>query len=235
MIRVLLVDDQSLICQGLKAMLTLEPDLQVVGTADNGKTALEQVAALEPEVVLMDVRMPVMDGTEATRIITQQFPWVKVLVLSTFDDDQYITDAMRAGAKGYLLKDMSSQELAKAIRCVYGGYTQLGPGLMEKLMASVSCSNTVTQNQSLDLSELTPREQDVLGLISRGSTNREIAQQLYISEGTVKTHVTHLLNRLNLRNRAQLAIYANFASTAQASWSEAEETQSEGSKSLCRR
>ncbi|CAA9590340.1 Two-component transcriptional response regulator, LuxR family [uncultured Synechococcales cyanobacterium] len=210
MIRLLVVDDQSLVCQGLKAMLELEPDLQVVGTADNGETAIEQVAALQPELVLMDVRMPVMDGREATRIINQQFPDVKVLILSTFDDDQYIAEAMRAGARGYLLKDMPSEELAQAIRFVNRGYAQLGPGLMEKLIKGVPISGTTgPKSDSLDLTQLTPREQDVLRLIGFGSTNREIAQDLYIAEGTVKTHVTHLLNHLNLRNRVQLAIYAN--------------------------
>lgn len=210
MIRLLLVDDQSLICQGLKAMLTLEPDLQVVGTADNGETAIEQVAALQPDLVLMDVRMPVMDGREATRIICQQYPETKVLVLSTFDDDRYVAQSIRAGARGYLLKDMPSQELAQAIRFVHSGYTQLGPGLMEKLMANVPDSETVTVKPvQKELTELTPREQDVLRLIGRGLTNREIAQELYIAEGTVKTHVTHLLSRLNFRNRSQMAIYAN--------------------------
>ncbi|MBN3879130.1 MULTISPECIES: response regulator transcription factor [unclassified Nostoc] len=210
MIRLLLVDDQSLICQGLKAMLTLEPDLQVVGTADNGETAIEQVSALQPDVVLMDVRMPVMDGREATRIICQQYPETKVLVLSTFDDDRYVAQSIRAGAKGYLLKDMPSQELAQAIRFVYSGYTQLGLGLMEKLMANVPDPETVTSKPvQKELTELTPRERDVLRLIAQGLTNREIAQKLYIAEGTVKTHVTHLLNRLNLRNRSLMAIYAN--------------------------
>ncbi len=211
MISLLLVDDQTLIRQGLKAMLTLEPDLQVVGTADNGKTAIEQVAALQPDVVLMDLRMPVMDGREATRLIAQQFPDIKVLVLSTFDDDQYIAQSIRSGAKGYLLKDMPSEELAQAIRSVHRGYAQLGPGLLEKLMAgSVSKSDTVSSKPvPQELNQLTNRERDVLHLIGQCSTNREIALQLYISEGTVKTHVTHLLNRLNLRNRSQLAIYAN--------------------------
>jgi DNA-binding NarL/FixJ family response regulator len=210
MIRLLLVDDQSLIRQGLKAMLELEPDLQVVGSAENGETALEQVATLQPDVVLMDMRMPVMDGRAATRSLSQQFPDIKVLVLSTFDDDQYIADAMRAGARGYLLKDMPSEELAQAIRLAHCGYTQLGPGLMEKLMNNVPDTKTAeAQNPPKELTYLTPREQDVLRLIAIGSINRDIAQQLYISEGTVKTHVTHLLNRLNLRNRAQLAIYAH--------------------------
>lgn len=210
MIRLLLVDDQTLICQGLKAMLSLEPDLEVVGIAHNGMVALEQVALLQPDVVLMDVRMPVMDGREATRSIVQQHPLVKVLVLSTFDDDQYIADAMRAGAKGYLLKDMPSEELAQAIRFVHLGYTQLAPGLMDKLMVKFpSASPTMELETAADMIQLTPREQEVLHLISAGLTNRDIAQQLYISEGTVKTHVTHLLNRLSLRNRAQLAIYAH--------------------------
>lgn len=208
MIRLLLVDDQNLICQGLKAMLSLEPDLEVVGIANNGEVALEQVAKLLPDVVLMDVRMPVMDGREATRAITQNYPQVKVLVLSTFDDDQYITDAMRAGAKGYLLKDMPSEELAQAIRFVQLGYTQLAPGLMEKLIAGLPSTNVAPAPKSPPI-PLTPREEEVLHLIGAGLTNRDIAQQLYISEGTVKTHVTHLLNRLNLRNRAQLAIYAH--------------------------
>jgi DNA-binding NarL/FixJ family response regulator len=208
-IRLLVADDQSLICQGLKAMLELEADLQVVGCADNGESAIERVSALQPDIVLMDVRMPVMDGRAATRAITQQFPLVKVLVLSTFDDDQYIVDAIRAGAKGYLLKDMPSQQLAQAIRSVVQGYTQMGPGLMEKLMAGVAASETLNPNRYPELAELTPREQEVLQLIGKGATNREIAHRLYISEGTVKTHVTNLLHRLQVRNRTQLAIYAN--------------------------
>jgi len=206
MIRLLLVDDQSLICQGLKAMLNLEPDLEVVGCADNGQTALELVASLKPDVILMDVQMPVMDGREATRLITEQFPDTKVLVLSTFDDDKYIAQSMRAGAKGYLLKDMPVKELAESIRLVARGYGQMAPGLMEKLITSVPDSDSATPEL---LTQLPPRERDVLRLIAQGSTNREIATQLHIAEGTVKTYVTHLLNRLTLRNRAQLAIYAN--------------------------
>jgi DNA-binding NarL/FixJ family response regulator len=205
MIRLLLVDDQSLICQGLKAMLNLEPDLEVVGCADNGQTALDLVAALKPDVVLMDVQMPVMDGREATRIITEQFPNIKVLVLSTFDDDKYIAQSMRSGAKGYLLKDMPVKELAESIRLVDRGYGQMAPGLMEKLITSIPEDSV---NPEL-LTQLPPRERDVLRLLAQGSTNREIATQLHIAEGTVKTYVTHLLNRLTLRNRAQLAIYAH--------------------------
>jgi DNA-binding NarL/FixJ family response regulator len=211
MIRILLVDDQSLIRQGLKAMLSIEADLEVVGTAENGQVAIQKIETLKPDVVLMDVRMPIMDGREATRIISQKFPDVKVLVLSTFDDDRYIADSIRAGAKGYLLKDMPSEELAQSIRLIDRGYTQMGPGLMEKLTIN-STGDMPSESPSKehpDISELTPREKEVLQLIGLGSTNRDIAEKLYISEGTVKTHVTHLFNRLRLKNRSQLAVFAN--------------------------
>lgn len=209
-IRLLLVDDQALISHGLKAMLELEADLQVIGIANDGQAAIEQVAVLQPDLVLMDIRMPVMDGRAATRAICQQFPAAKVLVLSTFDDDQYIADSIRAGAKGYLLKDMPVDELVQAIRLAHRGYTQIAPGLMEKLIAYPSEAQIAASQQTLsDLSLLTPRERDVLCLIGDGSTNREIAEKLFVSESTVKTHVMHLFERLNLKNRAQLAIYAN--------------------------
>ena len=209
MIRLLLVDDQELVCQGLRVMLNLEPDLEVVGVAENGQVAIQQVEALQPDIVLMDMRMPIMDGREATRIICQQFPDTKVLVVSTFDEDDYISHSIRAGAKGYLLKDMPVEELAQSIRLVDRGYSQMGPGLMEKMLDSIVSSESDTEIEPPELVELTPREIEVLNLIGTGCTNREIAQQLYIVEGTVKTHVTKILNRLNLRNRAQIAIYAN--------------------------
>ena len=210
MIRLLLVDDQELVCQGLQAMLNLESDLEVLGIANNGQTAIEQVAILKPDVVLMDIRMPIMDGREATRIIAQRFPHTKVLVVSTFDEDDYIAHAIKAGAKGYLLTDMPVEELAQAIRLVHRGYTQMGPGLMEKMLDGIlNPRTTETEPDELELAELTPREVEVLKLIGTGRTNREIAKQLYIAEGTVKTHVTNIFNRLNLRNRTQIAIYAN--------------------------
>ncbi len=209
MIRLLLVDDQSLICQGLQAVLGQETDLQVVGSAGNGEAAIAQVTALQPDVVLMDIRMPVMTGIEATRLIVEQFPNTKVLVLSTFDDDRDIAQAMRAGAKGYLLKDMPAPELIEAIRLVHRGYCQMAPGLMEKLLTNVPDNDSDQQNVTEAVKQLPSRERDVLRLISQGWTNREIAAQLHLAEGTVKTYVTHLLNRLALRNRSQLAIYAN--------------------------
>jgi DNA-binding NarL/FixJ family response regulator len=213
MIRLLLVDDQYLICQGLQAVLNQEADFQVVGAAENGQMAIEQVAALQPDVVLMDIRMPVMTGIEATRLIAEQFPDVKVLVLSTFDDDRDIALSMRAGAKGYLLKDMPTTELAEAIRLVHRGYSQMAPGLMERLMTIVP---DAVEPEPLPAAviQIPPREKDVLRLVGQGATNREIATQLHLAEGTVKTYVTHLLNRLALKNRSQLAIYANSIAAA---------------------
>jgi DNA-binding NarL/FixJ family response regulator len=207
MITILLVDDQNLIRQGLKALLELESDLEVIGEAENGQIAIECVAALQPNVVLMDIRMPVMDGVTATKEICQQFPNANILVLTTFDDDTYVAAAIKYGAKGYLLKDTPSEEIAAAIRAVDRGYTHLAPGMIEKVMSGQV--NDVEIALPSELAELTPRELEVLKLIAIGDNNREIAQKLYISEGTVKNHVTNLLNRLNLRDRTQAAILAN--------------------------
>ncbi|MGD1914496.1 MAG: response regulator [Rivularia sp. (in: cyanobacteria)] len=210
MISVVLVDDQHLIRQGLKALLELEPDLEIVGEAANGLEAVDKVEKLQPHVVLMDIRMPRMDGVAATREIKNIFPQTKILVLTTFDDDEYIKAALQNGAMGYLLKDTPSEELAVAIRAVYRGYTQLGPGIVKKLLTQfppATASQSSTPPPSLE--ELTKREKEVLCLIATGANNREIAQKLYISEGTVKNHVTNILNRLELRDRTQAAIFAN--------------------------
>jgi DNA-binding NarL/FixJ family response regulator len=210
MINLLLVDDQNLICQGLAAVLNQEADLQVVGFAENGQAAVDQVQSLQPDVVLMDIRMPVMNGIEATRLIAEQFPDVKVLMLSTFDEDRDIAQSVRAGAKGYLLKDMPALELVEAIRLVHRGYSQMAPGLIEKLVTSVTDpDDLVLQTEPEALKQLPPRERDVLRLIGHGLTNRQIATQLNLAEGTIKTYVTHILNRLVLSNRSQLAIFAN--------------------------
>jgi DNA-binding NarL/FixJ family response regulator len=210
MIKLLLVDDQGLIRQGLRALLELEPDLEIVGEAENGEIAINLVAELQPHVVLMDIRMPIMDGVAATKEIHKQFTGIKVLVLTTFDDQEYVTAALQNGAMGYLLKDTPSEELAVAIRAVYKGYTQLGPGIVKKLLTQFSYTETTKSPPAPPiLAELTPREKEVLQLIATGASNREISQKLYISEGTVKNHVTNILNRLNLRDRTQAAIFAN--------------------------
>ncbi|MGB3693039.1 MAG: response regulator transcription factor [Spirulinaceae cyanobacterium] len=203
MIKVLLIDDQYLVREGLSSLLQNKPDLEIVGQAENGQEGVEKALALQPDVVLMDMRMPVMDGVAATRALQQQAPEIKIVVLTTFDDDEYVSQAMQYGAKGYLLKDTPSEELAQAIRSVHKGYTHLGPGLFEKVMASPP---KIESEPPPELNKLTPREQEVLSLIAAGQSNREIAETLYISERTVKNHVNSILNRLNLRDRTQAAI-----------------------------
>jgi len=205
-IRVLLVDDQSIIREGLSSLLRSKPDIEIVGEAENGQAAVEIAIALQPDIVLMDVRMPVMDGVAAIRSLRQKAPDIKVLVLTTFDDDEYITKAMGFGAKGYLLKDTPSEELAQAIRAVHKGYTQMGPGLFDKVMLAPA---KVEPELSPEFEQLTPREKEVLELIAEGLNNREIAKALYISERTVKNHINSILSRLNLRDRTQAAIFAN--------------------------
>ncbi len=207
MIRVLIVDDQNLIRQGLKTLLELESDLQIIGEAENGQIAVQQSDRLHPDVVLMDIRMPVMDGVAATRAILQRSPTAKVLILTTFDDEEYVTAALQQGAIGYLLKDTPSEDLAIAIRAAHKGYTQISPGIVPKLMSRLSAQPD-TPAPPTELEHLTPREREVLTLIAQGANNREIAKTLYISEGTVKNHVTNLLNRLGLRDRTQAAIFA---------------------------
>jgi DNA-binding NarL/FixJ family response regulator len=212
MIRLVIVEDQIIIRQGLKRLLDSQPDLEVVGEAENGQQALEIVETLhvtseKPDICLMDVQMPIMDGVTATQLICERFPDIKVLILTTFDDDEYVGQAMHHGAIGYLLKDTPSEDLANAIRSASKGYTQLGPGLSKKAFGYRPTSHLNGASQT-DLSELTPREREVLSLIATGASNREIAEILFISEKTVKNHVTNILSRLNLRDRTQAAVFA---------------------------
>jgi len=204
MIRLLLVDDQSIIREGLSSLLTAQPDLEVIGEAANGEEAVRQALSLNPDVVLMDIRMPVMDGVAAIRLLKGQAPEIKILVLTTFDDDRYVAEAMAHGADGYLLKDTPSSELAQAIRSVDRGYTQMGPGLFAKTRTSSNRDSI-----SKELVQLTNREREVLQLIATGHSNKEIAAQLYITERTVKNHVNSILRTLDLRDRTQAAIFAN--------------------------
>jgi DNA-binding NarL/FixJ family response regulator len=205
-IRVILVDDQSLVREGLKSLLEAQSDIEVIAEAENGQVALEAIAKDPPDVVLMDVRMPVMDGVAATQAIAAQFPEIKVLILTTFDDEAFVGDAVRAGAKGYLLKDTPSEELSEAIRMMHRGYTQLGPGILEKAMNSGPKAAESTPADLSSFDALTPREQEVLQLIAEGKSNREIAGALYIAERTVKNHVNSILRTLDVRDRTQAAI-----------------------------
>ena len=214
MIRILLVDDQIIIRQGLRSLLESQADFQIVGEAENGKIAIALVEQLDdtpeqPDLILMDVRMPVMDGVAAIKKLSEQFSSIPVLVLSTFDDDEYITQAMQFGAKGYLLKDTAIEEIANAIRTAIKGYTQLGPGLFQKFLTTSSQHHyPLSQELATTLQALSPREKEVLSLIAQGASNKEIAQKLYIAERTVKAHVTSILSQLNLRDRTQAAILA---------------------------
>ena len=212
MTNVLIVDDQTIIRHGLKSLLSIRSDLTVVGDAENGEKALEKIASLQqesqiPDVVLLDIRMPIMDGVATTKQITQDYPQIKILILTTFDDDEYISQAMNYGAKGYLLKDSPPEDLAMAIRAVSKGHTYMGTGLLEKMLHK-SSPPIATTPVPVQLVELSTREREVLNLIAQGSSNREIATTLYISEKTVKNHVTNILSKLNLRDRTQAALFA---------------------------
>ncbi|MBW4446365.1 MAG: response regulator transcription factor [Spirirestis rafaelensis WJT71-NPBG6] len=204
MIRVLLVDDQALFRQGLASLLSLEEDLEIVGQASHGFEAIALTQTLQPDVILMDVRMPICDGVVATGEIHQRFPWIRILVLTTFDEDEYIWKSLQAGALGYLLKSTPSAQLATAIRTLHQGHCQLGPTIAPKVFAQLH-PPAIKQNLHYHLTE---RESEVLKLISHGKNNREIAQMLYLTEGTVKNYVTQILGRLGLRDRTQAALWA---------------------------
>jgi DNA-binding NarL/FixJ family response regulator len=202
MIRLLLVDDQDIVRRGLRALLSTADDLVVVGEAANGQGAIDSLDTLTPDVVLMDIRMPVMDGVTATAQVLSRLPTCKVLVLTTFDDQDYVNQALQNGASGYLLKDTPFDELTQSIRLVYKGYTQLGPGLSPRLSVGAE-----SQSDLSIFEQLTPREQEILEQIAQGASNREIADRLYLSEKTVRNHITHILSQLGLRDRTQAAIY----------------------------
>lgn len=217
-VRVLVVDDQRLMRDGLASLLEIQEGIEIAGTASTGQEAIEKALALRPDVILMDVRMPGMDGVAATGQVLRQLPACRVLMLTTFDDDEYIIEALRAGASGYLLKDIPAHDLARAVHAVYKGIFQLDPAVVGKLVAALPRTGPAPalsrqSPDSADLaqlqeSDLTAREVEVLRLIAQGATNREIATQLVISEGTVKNHISSILSRLGLRDRTQAAIYA---------------------------
>jgi len=206
MIKVLIVDDQSLIREGLRMMLSLYDEIIIVGEATNGKKAIEFLDKEEVDLILMDIRMPIMDGVEATRIIKEKYPKIKVLILTTFNEDEYIFEGLKNGADGYLLKDIPSEELVKAIETVYKGNVLLQPDVAKKIIAAMSPKNPIKKDI---LFKLTKRENEIALLISEGKTNREISQLLFITEGTVKNHLTNILDKLDVRDRTQLALMIN--------------------------
>jgi DNA-binding NarL/FixJ family response regulator len=207
---VLIVDDQRLIREGIASLLDIQEGVRVVGLAVDGQDAVEKALTLRPDVVLMDVRMPVMDGVVATARIREQLPDCHVLMLTTFDDDEYIVESLRAGASGYLLKDIPAADLARAVRQVKAGVYQLAPSVVGKLVGTAKGPPGTSQDDvRTQTTGLTQRELEVLRLIATGATNREIADALVISEGTVKNHVSSILSQLGVRDRIQAALYAH--------------------------
>ena len=203
-IRVLVADDQSMVRAGFRMLLGNEDDIEVVAEAENGAEAVDKAARFEPTVILMDIRMPEMDGLEATRRILAADSDARILILTTFDLDEYIYEALRAGASGFVLKDDPPEQLIAAIRTVADGDALLSPGVTKRVIRRYA--RTARPGPPIELDELTAREQDVLRLIAQGLSNGEIGDQLFISETTVKTHVTHVLQKLNLRDRVQAVV-----------------------------
>ncbi len=206
MIRVLICDDQHVVAEGLRAILSTATQIEVVGQAHNGTEAVDLVATARPDVVLMDLKMPRMNGVEATRAIRDRFPQVRVLILTTFDADEWVFDAIRAGASGYLLKDSPRESLVAAIEGTAAGKTHVDPAVAGRLFDQVA---RITPTPASPLLEtLTEREREVLALLSRGLSNASIATQLHMAEGTVRNNVSNILSKLNLADRTQAALFA---------------------------
>jgi len=211
MIRVLLVDDQRLMRDGMKTLLSLEGDLEVAGEAGNGLEAVQQALALRPDVVLMDIRMPGMNGVESTREIRRALPETRVLVLTTFDDDDLVMEALLEGAAGYLTKDLPAEQIAEAIRQVCTGGVVMPPPIAAKVVSELARRSAAAPSAKGDkavLDQLTDRERDVLRLLGQGFSNKEIGEALFITEGTAKNHVSNLIEKLGLRDRTQAALWA---------------------------
>ncbi|KLE15412.1 LuxR family transcriptional regulator [Clostridium sp. C8] len=219
----MITDDQRLMREGLKNILDLEDDLTVVQLCENGKDTLEKLPSVRPDVILMDIRMPIMDGVECTRIIKQQYPEVKILILTTFDDDEFIIDALKNGAVGYILKDLSSEKLVSSIRDAYKGNSIMQPEIAAKVISHISESINYSDFKSMNKDsqeisiiskevntklKLTNREREILNLVGEGMSNTEIAKKLYISVGTVKNYISNLYSKLEVEDRSKLTLYA---------------------------
>jgi DNA-binding NarL/FixJ family response regulator len=208
MITTFIADDQAMVRQGFGALLSAQPDISVLGDAANGRDAVRMVASLAPDVVLMDVRMPELNGLDAAREILARDTNTKVLMLTTFDIDDYVYSALRAGASGFLLKDAPADELVRAVRVVAAGDALLAPSITRRMIADLVNRHAVPRRSADELTRLTPRETEVLELIARGMSNAEIAAGLFVSEETVKTHVGKVFSKLGLRDRAQAVVVA---------------------------
>ena len=209
MIRILLADDQALFREALRMLISSQPDLEVVGEASNGEEVIQLAASSRPNVVLMDLQMPVMNGVAATRHLHSEQPDCRVIALTTFDGDEYVFDCLRAGAVGYLLKDAPSENLFAAIRAAARGESFLQPSVTTRVLAEFTrLSDQPTAPSSTLVEPLSDREREILRFIARGSSNREIAEALFITEGTVKNHVTNILGKLDVRDRTQAALKA---------------------------
>lgn len=207
-IRVLIVDDQALVRAGFKMILQAQPDIMVVGEAGDGEQAIGLVRRLKPDVALMDIRMPGLDGIEATRRINAEGLAARVVILTTYDLDEYVFDALAAGATGFLLKHVPPEELVHGVRVAAAGDALLAPSVTRRLIEEFTRSRAPLQPSSKQLDSLTDRERDVLKLLARGLANAEIANDLHVGEATIKTHVAHLLDKLELRDRVQAVIFA---------------------------
>lgn len=209
MIKILLVDDQDILVEGLKLILGKEEDLVISGSANNGMSAYEACQWSNPDVILMDIKMPGVNGVDATAMIKRDFPHIKILVLTTFNDDEYIYEALKHGASGYLLKDTAPSEIAAAIRTIYHGGALIQSEVAVKVLGQFSELAKGKKEKQVDPKAelLTERELDICRLIGEGKNNQEIARELYLSEGTVKNHITRILIKLDLRDRTQLAVF----------------------------
>lgn len=206
MIKVLIADDQAMVRSGLRLILESEPDIEVIAEAENGEEATKVARREKPDVVLMDVRMPIMDGLQATKEITEANPEIRVIVLTTFDLDDYVYGALRAGAGGFLLKDAESDQLIDAIRVIASGDAIIAPSITRRLISEFASRPEMIVNEGLE--QLTEREVEVLRLVAKGMSNVEIGEELFVSETTVKTHVSHILTKLQLRDRVQAVVAA---------------------------
>jgi NarL family two-component system response regulator LiaR len=204
--QVIICDDQATVRDGLVMLLKLEPDIDIVGTAEDGAEAVEMAADKKPDLILMDLKMPIMNGVEATRQIKMKHPEIKVVVLTTYADDEWVFDSIQAGASGYLLKDTPREELIKAVRGTVTGKTYVDPSVAGKVLEQVSSRQT--QPATLITSKLTQRELEVLRLIARGFSNADIADRLFLSDGTVRNHVSAILAKLGVSDRTQAAVIA---------------------------